>query len=54
MYIGIGGKQYNYRETDLPVGGSFIALPTRGILGDTGDSYALPMVPAGFKLIFIL
>ena len=54
MYIGIGGKQYNYRETDLPVGGSFIRLPTRGILGDSGDSYALPMVPAGFKLIFIL
>jgi hypothetical protein len=54
MYIGIGGKQYNYRETDLPTGGSFIRLPTRGILGDSGDSYALPMVPAGFKLIFIL
>jgi Protein of unknown function (DUF3575) len=54
MYIGIGGKQYNYRETDLPVGGSFIRLPARGIFGNSGDSYAIPMVPAGFKLIFIL
>jgi hypothetical protein len=54
MYIGLGAKQFKFRETDLPTGGSFVSLPSRGILGDTGDSYALPMVPAGFKLIFIL
>jgi Protein of unknown function (DUF3575) len=66
MYIGIGGKQYNYRETDLPTGGSFVNIPSRGAFGGTGDGlvlfpfggsgnrFALPMVPAGFKLIFIL
>jgi hypothetical protein len=54
VYVGLGAKQLNFKETDLPVGGSFIRLPTRGLLGDSGDSYALPMVPAGLKLIFIL
>ncbi len=54
VYIGLGAKQLNYRETDLPPGGSFINLPERSIFGTQGDHYALPMVPAGFKLIFIL
>lgn len=54
MYVGIGGKQLNYKETDLPLGGSFVNLPTRTIFGNYDDHYALPMVPAGFKLIFIL
>ena len=46
--------------------GSFIRLPTRSPFGGSGDGlvlfpfggsgdrFALPMVPAGFKLIFIL
>jgi hypothetical protein len=54
MYIGLGVKKFNYKETDLPTGGSFINLPSRSIFGNGGDSYSLPMVPAGFKLIFIL
>lgn len=54
MYIGLGAKQFNFRETDLPTGGSFVRLPARTPFGQPSDGYGLPMVPAGFKLIFIL
>ena len=66
MYIGLGVKQSNFRETDLPTGGSFVNRPSRGPFGGSGDdvvfvpfgvsgdSFAMPMVPAGVKLIFIL
>jgi hypothetical protein len=55
MYIGLGAKQFKFRVTDIPTGGSFVNIPTRGVLlGETSDNFSLPMVPAGFKLIFIL
>jgi hypothetical protein len=54
MYVGLGVKQMNYRETDLPVGGSFVNPPFRSIFNNQGDRYAVPSVPVGFKLIFIL
>lgn len=54
MYIGLGAKQFNFRETDLPAGGSFVRLPSRTPFGQPSDGFGLPMVPAGIKLIFIL
>ncbi len=58
MYTGFGLKQLKFKETDLPVGGSFINPPDRSLLsiGNTTDrnTYTRPMLPAGFKLIFLL
>ena len=54
LYIGAGVKNLSFKETNLPVGGSFVNLPRRTPFGQRSDNFALPMLPAGFKLIFIL
>lgn len=55
---GIGAKQLKYRDTDLPVGGSFVFPPQRGFLtfGNTSDRNTgiRPMLPIGIKFIFAL
>lgn len=58
MYGGLGVKQLKFRETDLPVGGSFVIPPDRsflsfGIITERNTSNR-PMLPAGVKLIFVL
>ncbi len=53
IFLGLGGKQYKFSEKDLPVGGSFVNPPFRGIFGDSRNEFALPILPAGVKLIYI-
>lgn len=58
LYAGFGIKQLKFRETDLPTGGSFINPPDRRLLrfDNTTDrnTYSLPMLPGGLKLILKL
>ncbi|MBC7873008.1 MAG: hypothetical protein H7Y01_03370 [Ferruginibacter sp.] len=58
MYSGFGAKQLKFRETGLPVGGSFVSPPNRMILsiGNQTDrnTFTRPMLPGGVKLIFVL
>ena len=58
FYGGFGIKQLKFRETDLPVGGSFVSPPDRSFLGfnidDSRNIYSRPMLPGGLKLIFTL
>ncbi len=58
LYGGFGYKQMKFKETDLPVGGSFTNPPTRNFLNFTGSTnrndFSYPMLPGGLKLIFIL
>jgi hypothetical protein len=58
LYGGLGYKHMKYRETDLPIGGSFTNLPGRSFL-DLGmitnrNEFGYPMLPGGLKVIFIL
>lgn len=58
MSTGFGIKQLRFKETNLPVGGSFVNLPERALLSignqTNRNTYTRPMLPAGFKLIFLL
>ena len=54
LYVGLGIKRLDFRETNLPVGGSFVNLPNRTPFGQPSSGFGLPMLPAGLKLIFVL
>ncbi|MCY7310672.1 MAG: hypothetical protein LH619_07830, partial [Chitinophagaceae bacterium] len=54
MYGGAGIKRLNFRETNLPVGGAFVNPPGRTPFGQPSNGFGLPMIPVGFKLIFVL
>lgn len=59
FYGGFGLKHMKFRETGIPVGGSFIIVPDRFFpesvfMGDDRNSFFQPMLPGGFKLLFTL
>jgi hypothetical protein len=58
LYNGIGAKQLKFKESELPVGGSFINPPNRNFLSignqNLRNTTTRIMLPAGLKLIFIL
>lgn len=59
FYAGIGVKQMKFRETGLPTGGSFLFPPERLFpesifTGDDRNSFSMPMLPGGIKLIFVM
>ena len=47
MYVGAGAKRLDFKETDLPLGGSFVDLPNRTPFGRPSSGFGLPMLPAG-------
>jgi hypothetical protein len=54
FYAGLGFKKLDFKETNLPAGGSFLNLPDRGPIGGQSDNFTLPTLPGGIKLVFIL
>lgn len=56
IYGGIGAKRLKFKETELPIGGSFVNLPNRDIF-DFGNNnrniVSRPIIPAGMKFIYI-
>jgi hypothetical protein len=54
FYAGFGFKQLDFKETNLPLGGSFVNLPNRGPFGQQSDHFSVPAMPGGIKLVFIL
>ena len=54
FYGGLGIKRLDFRETNLPIGGSFVSPPSRTPFGQPGSGFGLPMLPGGLKLIFVL
>lgn len=58
MYGGFGMKLQKYRETDLPVGGSFLNPPNRNFfqigVSSNGNIISAPLIPVGIKLILVL
>ena len=55
LYGGLGAKVLKFRETDLPVGGSFVFPPFRTFGSNTDrNTIHLPLLPVGIKLIFVL
>ena len=55
LYSGLGAKVLKFRETNLPVGGSFVSPPIRTFGSNTDrNTVHLPLIPAGIKLIFVL
>ncbi len=58
IHSGLGVKHLRFRETDLPVGGSFVNPPDRSFLsfGNITDrnTSTRPMLPFGLKLFYIL
>lgn len=57
IYGGFGVKQLKFKETHLPIGGSFVNPPNRAFfsLGNRRDrnTYSILMLPAGIKLVFV-
>lgn len=55
LYGGLGFKFRKFKETDLPIGGSFVTEPDRNNFFNAADEdAAYPLLPAGFKIIFRL
>ena len=53
IYGGIGFKFKKFRYTDLPLGGTFVNEPDQdNVFNNADENKALPMVPAGVKIIF--
>lgn len=55
LYWGLGFKFIKFKETDLPVGGSFINEPDHNTTFVTYDeNTAYPIIPTGIKIVFLL
>jgi hypothetical protein len=59
FYGGLGFKAMKYKETDIPIGGTFIIIPERNFIeqafvNQNRDEFFMPMLPGGIKLLFIL
>jgi hypothetical protein len=58
FYLGLGAKTLRFKETDLPVGGSFVSLPNHDFLffgpGEDRTYSVRAMFPAGLKLCYVI
>jgi Protein of unknown function (DUF3575) len=56
FYWGIGFKFKRFKDTNLPVGGSFINQPDHGNIFETAndENEPYPIIPGGVKIIFLL
>lgn len=55
LYGGIGVKFKKFKETDIPIGGSFVNEPDRdGFFNNTQEGVGYLILPAGAKIVFRL
>ncbi len=55
LYGGIGFKFKKFRETDIPIGGSFVEEPNRdNVFNNNREGVAYLILPVGIKLVFRL